>query len=141
MTDPHAQAAIEALADQLSACADALHARLLRALRPSTPDSTLPAISQRAAQAVFDQEVALRQHANRLYLDAATLAASGLDQYQQQLLTLTVQARHKIDRIDRIKEMVDLAAELITLGGALASGKPERVLAPLEKLKQHLEAL
>ena len=141
MADPQQQAAIEALADHLSASANALHARLMRAIRKTAPDGQLPGISQGVAQALFENEVALRQRANGLYLDAAVLAASGLGAQQQQLLDLTALAQQKIDKIDRLKDLVDLAAELLTVGAAVASGKPERLLQPLEKLKHHIEAL
>ncbi|NVM79227.1 hypothetical protein FHW83_005064 [Duganella sp. SG902] len=135
------QAALEALADQLSACADAIHRRLMRAIRKPAADGGIPGISQGVAQALFENEVALRQRANGLYLDAAALAAAGLEAHQRQLLALTARAQEKIDRIDRIKDLVDLAAELLTLGAAVATGKPDKVLAPLEQLKHHLDAL
>ena len=44
---------------------------------------------------------------------AARLAASGLGPQQQALLDLTARAQEKIDKIDRIKDLVDLAAELL----------------------------
>jgi hypothetical protein len=141
MANPAQQAQIEALADHLSATADALHQRLMRALRQPAPDGALPGITQEKAQALFDNEVALRQRANGLYLQAALLAASGLGPQQQQLLDLTARAQQKIAQIDRLKDLVDLAAELLTLGAAVATGKPDQVLKPLEKLKQHIEAL
>jgi hypothetical protein len=93
------------------------------------------------AQALFENEVALRQRANSLYLDAAVLAASGLKNQQQQLLQLTARAATIIERIDRIKDLVDLAGELVGVGAALASGKPEKMLSSLEKLKHHIEAM
>jgi hypothetical protein len=141
MADQNQQAQLETLADHLSACADALHKRLMRAIRQPTPDGALPGISQGVAQALFENEVTLRQRANSLYLDAAVLAASGLGPQQQQLLDLTAIAQKKIDRIDRLKDLVDLAAELISLGAAVATGKPEKLLTPLENLKHHIEAL
>ena len=141
MTDPHTQADIEALADNLSACADALHTRLMRAIRKQAPGGTEPHISQGVAQALFENEVTLRQRANSLYLDAARLAASGLGGAQQQMLDLTARAREQIGKIDRLKDLVDLAAELLTLGGAIAAGQPEHLAAPLEKIKQHLATL
>ncbi|EEF26975.1 conserved hypothetical protein [Ricinus communis] len=113
----------------------------MRALRQPSADGALPGITQAAAQALFDDEVALRQRANGLYLQTAVLAASGLGPQQQQLLDVTARAQHKIDRIDRLKDLVDLAGELLTVGAAVATGKPEQVLKPLEKLKQHIEAL
>jgi hypothetical protein len=141
MANPDQQAQIEALADHLSANADALHRRLMRAIRQPSADGKLPGISQGVAQALFENEVALRQRANGLYLDAAVLAATGLGPQQQQLLDLTAHAQQKVDQIDRLKDLVDLAAELLAVGAAVATGKPEKLLSPLEKLKQHIEAL
>ena len=141
MANPTQQAQIETLADHLSANADALHQRLMRAIRKPSPDGALPGISQGVAQALFENEVALRQRANGLYLDAAVLAATGLGPQQQQLLDLTARAQEKIAKIDRLKDLVDLAGELLSLGAAVAAGKPDQLLKPLEKLKQHIEAL
>ena len=141
MADPHTQVDIEALADSLSACADVLHTRLMRAIRKQPPEGGLPGISEGAAQALFENEVALRQRANSLYLDAARLAASGLGGAQQQMLDLTARAQEKIRKIDRLKDLIDLTAELLSLGAAVAAGKPEHIVAPLEKLKHHIEAL
>jgi hypothetical protein len=145
---------IEALAEQLSACADALHARLMKAIRAATTVPAGPAeappgrgasidqgLSQGAAQALFENEVALRQRANGLYLDAAVLAANGLAGAGQQLLALTAQAAERIRALDRLRDLVDLAAELLQLGAAVASGSPEHLAAPLEKIRQHLAAL
>lgn len=151
---------VEALAEQLSACADALHARLMKAIRAATSATSGPAtapgsatappargpsidqgLSQGAAQALFENEVALRQRANGLFLDAAVLAATGLAGAQQQLLALTTQAAERIRTLDRLRDLIDLAAELLQLGAAVASGAPEHLAAPMEKLKQHLADL
>jgi hypothetical protein len=131
---------IEALADSLSSYANTLHARLMRALRRA-PDGGETAISQSAAQTLFDHEVALRQRANSLYLQAGTLAAAGLGVAQQQLLEVTAQAHQSIDKIERIKDLIDLTAEILSFGAALASGKPEKLVTPFENLKHHLQAL
>ena len=132
---------LEALADSLSACADELHARLMRAIRrilPTAPTAPLhpagnpasPAptagidqgISQGAAQALFENEVALRQRANGLYLDAAMLAAGGLGGMQHQLLDLSAQARETIRKVDRLKDLIGITSELLALGAAIAAG-------------------
>ena len=140
---------IEALADSLSASADALHARLMRAIR-QRPDASAtatatapaePALTQAAAQALFENEVILRQRANGLYLEAATLAAAGLGGLQQQLLDVAAQAQEKIRKIDHIKDLIALTGELLSLAAAVASGAPERLVAPYEKLKQRVETL
>ena len=137
---------LEALADSLVACADELHTRLMRAIRagaghPPLPGSIDQGLSQGAAQALFENEVALRQRANGLYLDAATLAATGLGGQQQQLLDLTAQAQEKIRKINRLKDLIDITGELLALGAAVAAGQPEHLAAPLEKIRQHLAAL
>lgn len=138
------QHAIEAIADSLSASADALHARLMQLLRERDTDSGQPGaplISQAAIQALFDNETALRQRAGSLYLEAAVLATTGLGGAEQQLLQVVARARRTIDKVDKVKELIELTGELLALGAALASGKPERLATPFEKVKHHLEAL
>ena len=137
---PASGADLEALADHLSAAANALHARLLRALRQPQAGGA-PPLSQPQAQALFEDEVALRQRANGLYLDSARLAAVGLGGAQQQLLALTARAGEQIAHLEHIRDLVDLAAELVELAGALVGGKPEHIPAPLEKIHRHLAAL
>jgi hypothetical protein len=145
---PASTADLEALADSLVACADELHTRLMRAIRgnaagaPSTvPASIDQGLAQGAAQALFENEVALRQRANGLYLDAAALAAAGLDGQQRQLLDLTALAQEKLRKINRLKDMIDLSGELLALGAAVAAGQPEHLASPLEKIRRHLAAL
>ncbi len=123
---------LETLARQLSDCAAALHRRILLAMR-------LPATPQAQIQALFGREVALRMCANGLYLDAARLAASGLGPAQQQVLEVTARASVELEKIQQIKEVFDFSAELLALGAALASGKPEHLLKPLEDLKHRLD--
>lgn len=124
---------IEALADSLSASANALHLQLMRAIRAGAP--------REEAQALFANEIALRTQADSLYLDAAHLAAAGLDADQLQLRDVTQRAQATIARIDRLKDLLDLSADLLSLGAAIATGKPDHILAPFEKLKQHLATL
>ncbi|KQQ45740.1 hypothetical protein ASF61_18875 [Duganella sp. Leaf126] len=141
MPAPQTQRDIEALADSLSASADTIHARLMRAIGQHAPDGAGPAISQAAAQALFDDEVKLRQQAMGLYLQAATLAAGGLAGVQRQLQEITTQAQQKIARIDRIKDVIALTGELLSLAAAVATGAPDKLVAPYEKLKQRVESL
>lgn len=145
---PATQADIETLADSLTACADALHARLLRAMRtkPPAPGDKPPAepvhgLPREQAQALFDTEVALRQRANALHLDAALLAAAGLAGHQLQLLDLAARARQAVGRIDHWRDIIDIAGQLLTLAAAVAAGKPEHIAAPLEQIKHGLDAL
>ncbi|KQN78764.1 hypothetical protein ASF04_22390 [Duganella sp. Leaf61] len=141
--EPHSntQRDLETLADSLSASADALHARLMRAIRQKMPGTSEPAISRAAAQALFANEVTLRQHALGLYLEAARLAAVGLGGLQQQLLDVTAQAQEKIRKIDQIKDLIALTGELLSLAAAVATGAPEKLVAPYEKLKARVESM
>ena len=141
--EPHSntQLGLEALADSLSASADALHARLMRAIRQKTPGTSEPAISRAAAQALFANEVTLRQHALGLYLEASSLAAAGLGGLQKQLLDVTAQAQKKIRKIDQIKDLIALTGELLSLAAAVATGAPEKLVAPYEKLKARVESM
>lgn len=124
---------IEALADRLSASANALHVQLMKAIRAGA--------AREQTQALFENEIALRTQADSLYLDAAHLAGAGLDAGQLQLLAVTERALAALDKIDHLKDVLDFSAELLSLGAAIASGKPEHVLGPLEKIKHRLDAL
>ena len=144
---------LEALADSLPATADELHTRLMRAIRQRPPAATsdpaaapAPAgidqgISQGAAQALFENEVALRQRANGLYLDAGALAAGGLGGMERQLLDLQAQARETIRKVNRLKDLIGITSELLALGAAIASGKPEHIVTPYTQLKSLLDDL
>lgn len=136
MTTNPIQKDIEALADSLSGSADALHTRLMRDIRQKPPG-----VTQTVAQALFENEVALRQRANSLYLDAAVLAASGLGGAQQQLLDVTARAQEKIRKIEHTKDLIQLTGELISLAAAIATGKPDRMTKPFETVKHHLQAM
>ena len=130
MTD---QEQFEALADNFTATANVLHQQLMKAIRNGLPRDQ--------AQTLFDNEVALRTRADSLYLDAAALAADGFGAATAQLLELSARASQIVAKIDRIKDLLDLSAELLTLGAAIAAGKPEHVLSPLEAVKHHIEVL
>jgi hypothetical protein len=136
---------VEAWADSLSLCADEIHARVMQALK-IMPQSPAPAqlslgISQPAAQALFEMEVELRQHANSLYADAATLAVVGLETSQQGLLDVTVAAQKSIRKIDRLKGLIDMASSLLMLASAAVTGKPDQMLSALKKIKKNSAAL
>jgi hypothetical protein len=144
MTSPNSPTAlsadIEALADSFSASADALHRRIMRAIRQN---DTAPgqAITREQAQALFDQEVALRQQAHALYADAVRYATAGLGGQARELLDLAARARERIRRIERAKDLAGVAAALLAAAAAIAALKPEHLGPALEDLKANLEAL
>lgn len=136
---------LEALADSLSASADELHERIMRGIRRTQrlesggPDGAAP-LSHGAAQALFENEVALRQQANSLYVDAASHTLEGMGVTQQELLQLAAEARAAIRRIERVKELAGLSADLLAVAAAIAAARPEHLAAPLESLKKQLAA-
>lgn len=130
---------LETLADSLSACADELHARLMRALRRQQPMQD--GLSQDAAQALFENEVALRQQANSLYVDAAATTLRGLGATRQELLDLAAQARLAIRRVDMMKDLAGLSADLLAVAAAVVAMRPDHLATPLQNLRSHLAAL
>lgn len=131
-------AQVEQLADSLSITADALHARVMRAIkkRPAG-DAPEPAISQTEAQTLFEQEVALRQQANSLYMDAAGYAVAPLASSQRSVIELVYTARQEIGKIDTVKDLIDIGANLLSLATAVIAGKPDAMLNALKKLRDH----
>ncbi len=148
---------IEALADSLSACADALHERTMRAIRQrahghgASASGHEPAhepahdlahgITQDAAQALLDDEVRLRQYANRLYVQAAVLATEGLDSVCQELMDVTAMARERLRRVAKVQALAALAADLVALGAAVATGKPAQWPAALKQVRDGFAAV
>lgn len=137
---------LEALADSLSASADELHARIMRGIRQQQrlvggngTDGATP-LSHGAAQALFENEVALRQQANSLYVDAASHTLEGMGVTLEELLRLAAEARATIRRIERVKELAGISADLLAVAAAIAAARPENLVAPLQSLKKQLAA-
>lgn len=140
---------IAALADSLSACADTLHERIMQAIRQRPPADTgqdpapdlARGMTQADAQALFDQEVLLRQCANTLYVQAAVLATSGLDSVRAELMEVTASARDTLRHVARVQALVALAADLVALAGALAAGPPAQWPAAIRQVRDRVTAL
>lgn len=133
---------IEALADSLSDSANALHKRIMAAIRKNgAAQGGELAITHAETQALFEQEIALRQQANALYADAVGFAARGLAVPARELLDLAARAREQIRRIDRAKELAGIASALLNAAAAIAGLKPDALLPALEDLKAHVAAL
>jgi hypothetical protein len=130
---------VEELADQLSACADSIHERVMRDIRRSQEHGEVPQAEQAAARALLDAEIELRQRANRLYADAAACIVTSLGQSQQHLVALTAEAAEKIQKIIRIGDGITLVARLLGLAAAAATGQVAPILLALEKLKAQID--
>lgn len=133
-------AKVEQLADQLSACADGIHKRVMRDIGRHR-GGEVPESEQAAARALLDAEQELRQRANRLYADAAACIVAGLGPPQQHLMQLTADAAAKIARIQRIGDGITLVARLLGLAAAAASGQATRVLAAIDALKLQMDVV
>jgi hypothetical protein len=98
-------------------------------------------ISHGAAQALFENEVALRQRANSLYVDAAVLAVAGLGAPQRVLLDLVAAARRRIRHASLLKDVIGITADMLGLAAAIAAGKPEHLPAVVESVKERYAQL
>lgn len=128
------------LADQLSACADQIHERVMREIR-AYGGRPVPEKVQATARALLEDEVLLRQRANSLYADAATFIVKALGKPQAQLVKLTADAAEKIRRIGVIGEVTGLVAGLLALAGAAATGQAAPVLLALDKVHKQVKAI
>ena len=130
---------IEALADQLSACADQIHARVMKDIKAHN-GGLVGAAEQATARALLDDELLLRQRANSLYADAATFVVKALGKPQQDVMELTAAAGEKIRKIGMIGDVVSLVGALLSLAGAATTGQPVPILAALGKIRTQLKA-
>jgi hypothetical protein len=131
---------IEALADQLSVCADQIHARVMKDIKAHN-GGAIGEAEQATARALLDDELLLRQRANSLYADAATYVVKTLGKPQQHVMELTVAAAEKIRKITMIGDVVGLVAGLLSLAAAAATGQPLPILAALDKIRTQVKAV
>lgn len=128
------------LADQLTACADQLHARIMRDIR-AFGDGIVPAHVQATARALLEDELVLRQRANGLYADAATHVVKSLGKSQAGVVALTTAAADKIRKIALIGDVTGLVAGLLQLAGAAATGQAVSVMTALDKIHTNIKAI
>jgi len=122
---------IVALADSLTRSAEALHARLKKAIRSGRLDRT-------AAQALFQEESVLRQRANGLYAEASRCMVSSLPQTQRELLALVEAANERIHRSNALDTLLGLAGDLLVLAAAACAAQPGAIAAALHQLERDL---
>jgi hypothetical protein len=126
------------LADQLSACADQLHERIMRDIR-AYDGGIVPAHVQATARALLEDELLLRQRANGLYADAATYIVKSLGKSQQGVVALTTAAAEKIRKIALIGDVTGLVGGLLSLAGAAATGQAVPIVIALDKIHTHIK--
>lgn len=128
------QEQIEALADNMSVCADSIHERLMNAIKNKE-------IDQYTAQSIFQDEASLRQRAHGLYIDAAICVVDGLAESQDSLIGVIDAAREKISTIKKIESFIDIVADILVLAAAAYAAKPVPIMAALNEIKNDVEAL
>jgi len=126
------------LADQLSACADQLHERIMRDIH-AYDGGPVPDKVQATARALLEDELLLRQRANGLYADAATFVVKSLGKSQQGVVALTTAAAEKIRKIALIGDVTGLVAGLLGLAGAAATGQAGAIILALDKIHTHVK--
>lgn len=132
-------AQIEALADQLSLCADEIHKRVMKDINGHNGRPISDA-EQTVARALLDDELLLRQRANGLYAEAATYTVQSLGQSQQQIVKLTADAAEKIRKITKIANAASLVGGLLSLAGAVATGQAVAIVKAIEKVSKQVKA-
>ena len=130
---------VEALADQLSAAADALHKRIMKAVKAQR--GPFSDEQQAVLRALGDDEQLLRQHADSLYADAAAAVAPTLAVPQQHIMALTSAAVEKIRKIGELGEVIGLVGGLLSLAGSAMSGNVAGVVDALEKVRTRLDGV
>lgn len=131
-------AQIEALADQLSACADELHKRVMTDINGHNGGPVSDA-EQTIARALLDDEQLLRQRANGLYADAATYTVKSLGHSQQELIKLTADAAEKIRKIAKVANAASLVGGLLALAGAVATGQAAPIVKAIERVSKQVK--
>jgi len=125
---------VEALADKMTECADAIHSRLKKAIKNKE-------IDHNTAQSIFQDEAVLRQRANSLYIDAANCTVENLSEAQQNVIALIDRAQETIKTIENTARFIDLIADLLVLAAAAYAAKPAPILAALKEVKEDIESL
>jgi hypothetical protein len=131
-------AQIEALADQLSAIADEIHARVMKDIKDHK-GGPINEAEQAIARALLEDEVQLRLRAELLYADAATYVVQSLGKSQQQIVKLTADAAEKIRKISRIADVTGLVGGVLMLAGAAATGQPAAIVVAIERVSKQVK--
>lgn len=131
-------AQVEQLADQLTACADALHERIMREIHAYN-GAAVPVRKQDEARRLLDDEQVLRQRANGLYAEAATLIVHSLGKPQKHIVALTADAAEKLKKLTRLTDAMGIVGRVLELSGAAATGNPVFIMRALEDMKHMLD--
>jgi hypothetical protein len=127
------QKEVEDLAERITACADSIHDRLMKAIKTRE-------IDQYKAQSIFQDEAILRQRANSLYIDAAECVVVGVAESQHSMMNLIDTAKGTIKTMKQIASFIDILADLLVLAAAATAAKPGPILAALNEVREDVKA-
>jgi chitinase len=128
------------LGDQLTAVADVLHERIMKEIQ-SYQGRPVPVKAQEVARNMLDDEQVLRQRANAMYLEAATLVVHSLGQSQQHIVKLTGDAAQKIKHLVKLVDTAGMVGRVLELSGAVLTGNPVVIMRALEDMHHMLDAI
>jgi putative toxin-antitoxin system antitoxin component (TIGR02293 family) len=131
---------IAQLAEQLIACAEVLHARVMHAIR-AYGGGPVPLKAQETARELLDDEQVLRQRADGMIADAATLVVHSLAKSQRHILKLTADASEKLKNLTELYDAIGIVGRLLEIGGAVATGNPAIIMRSLEDMQHMLEGI
>lgn len=122
---------LESLAKGFSDCAEAIRRRRTAALRART-------LTHQEAQRLMEQEEELRLRADRHLLEAALRVPLDLEEAQGELQACVARARERMDTVQDLGRVIEVAADLLVLASALQAGKAGPILAAFEELRGDL---
>jgi len=127
-------------ADQLMACADALHERIMHDIQ-AYQGGPVPPKAQEAARKLLDDEQVLRQRADGMIADAATLVVHSLAKSQLHILKVTADAGEKLQKLTKLYDAMGIVGRLLEITGAIATGNPAIILRSLEDMHHMLDVV
>jgi hypothetical protein len=133
-------AQVAQLADQIGACADALHERIMREIH-AYQCGPVPRKAQDTARQLLDDEQVLRQRADGLYADAATLIVHSLGAQQQHIMALTTDAAVKLKKLVKLTDAMGIVGRLLEIAGAALTANPVFIMRSLEDMHHMLDLI
>lgn len=125
---------VERFADSLTQCADAIHQRLIDAIRASE-------ISPFTAQQIFQSEARLRQHADGFYIDATRFIIADLNDAQINLSEVMSEASDQISKISKIAHFIDIVADLLIVASSVYAAQPGPLISAFQEIQKDIQTI
>lgn len=88
----------------------------------------------------LQEEQMLRMKANQLFFEASKLTIADALNDQAELDEVLTKAQEKIAKFQKFQDSLDLVADLLSLGGAIISGRPSVIFAALKEVRNDVMA-